>query len=780
MPFSPRGLSLAGGATVLIATVVATPSSMPEELTLTAASPALEPLALLEHVPMTAYLLRAEGNDFVLEGVNAAARAKTPALSSMVGRPISLLYADQPQIIEDARRCHRERTRVVRETSVRRHERVDAIRQTLVFASLDAARIVIYAQETASVANASAALNEVEERYRSLVASLPEAMLVRGPDGRVLAANDAAARLFGHSEASQLWGKVNLLAEGYRIETAAGEKVVPSESASQRSARNGDVIRGELYRAISPEGVSRWMRVSAQPIKKADGSLGGSVTLYTDETERFEARLAEREAALQLQLALDAGRMGTWQYDPIADVGDWSKTLDETFVFGDERPGWQGYLERIYPEDRRDASLVMQEMRGRPDGSTFEHEHRLVGDDGVIRWAKIRGRVERSDGRLRMLGTAMDVTERRRMQDELLHASRLESLGRLAGGLAHDFNNLLAAMLGSIELLGDVCPEAGQDDLTTLRHVTLRARDLTAQLLAFARQQRIELETLEVGALVRKVERLLQRLVGPTVDLSIETPEPGGLGLYVRADAAQLEQVLVNLVINARDAMTEGGRVNVRVSLAEADPRPGEWVALEVEDQGHGIDSAHLPHVFDPFFTTKESGTGLGLASSYGVVQTHGGSITVESEPGRGARFKVSLPRVLPEATALPLAGQSLSGRGRVLVVDDDDAVRTSTTRILRTLGYEVLSAADGAEATALANRQQGGLDVLVCDLAMPNQSGPEVAQSIRHMYPDIKVLFVSGYPRGAERELPAESFLQKPYDRDALARKLAALSAGA
>jgi CheY-like chemotaxis protein len=331
-------------------------------------------------------------------------------------------------------------------------------------------------------------------------------------------------------------------------------------------------------------------------------------------------------------------------------------------------------------------------------------------------------------------------------------------------------------MLASIELLGDVCPTSGHDDLTTLRHVTLRARDLTAQLLAFARQQRIVLETLEVGTLVRKVERLLLRLVGPTVDLAIDTPEPGQAELCVRADAAQLEQVLVNLVINARDAMPEGGRVNVRVSLVPGDARSGEWVVLEVEDHGSGIDSEHLAHVFDPFFTTKESGTGLGLASSYGVVQTHGGTITVKSEPGRGACFRVALPRVPAESSALTRVAASVSGRGRVLVVDDDAAVRTSTTRMLRTLGYEVVSAADGMEAEALAERGEGKLDVLVCDLAMPNKSGPEVAQSIRLLYPDIKVLFVSGYPRGAERELPAESFLQKPYDREALARKLTAL----
>ena len=737
----------------------------------------VEPLALLEHLPLTAYLLRAAHDDFVLEGVNAAARAKTPALSSMIGRPISLLYADQPQIIADAHRCHRERTRVVRETTVRRHERVDGVRQTLVFASIDAERIVIYAQESGDVQNASAELNEVQERYRSLLASLPEAMLLRGADGRILACNEAAAKLFGFDQASDLWGKTSALQSGYRIETPSGERVLPHQLASQRSAREGEVIRGELYRSVAPDGASRWIRVAAQPVWKSDGSLGGSVTLYTDETERVDARLAEREAALQLRMALDAGRMGTWQYDPVADVGEWSQSLDGIFALSGARPGFQGYLGRIHPEDRPGTLQILKDMVGKEDGAAFEHEHRFVGDDGITRWARIRGRVERTPGRVRMRGTAMDVTERRRMQDDLSRASRLESLGRLAGGLAHDFNNLLAAMLGSIELLGDVCPPAGQEDIATLRHVTLRARDLTAQLLAFARQQRIELETLELGGLVRKVERLLQRLVGPTIDLLIDTTAAERAGLYVRADAAQLEQVLVNLVVNARDAMPEGGQVVIRLGLEANPTEAGECVVLEVRDQGRGIASAHLAHVFDPFFTTKESGTGLGLTSSYGVIQTHGGNIGVESEPGRGACFKVRLPRVKPQALAGADTPSAASGKGRVLVVDDDAAVRTSTARMLQTLGYEVLSAADGAEAEALAGRHEGKLEFLVCDLAMPHKSGPEVARAIRHMYPDIKVLFVSGYPRGAERELPAETFLQKPYDRDALARKLATLS---
>lgn len=735
-----------------------------------------EPMALLEHLPVTAYLLRKLDDDFVLEGVNAAARAKTPALCSMLGRPISLLYADQPQMIEDAKRCQREQVRIERRTPVRRHERFDRVEQDLVFAPLGAQHIVIYGQVSNDDRSLNDELSEVEERYRSLLASLPVAMLLRDVEGRVLACNDLAAQLFGHAAAGDLWGKVALAAPGYRFETAQGRRITPSESPSRRSAKEGESVEGELCRALGPDGSERWLRISVQPVRKVGGQLGGSVTIFSDETERVVAERAQREAALQLQMALDAGRMGTWSYDPAADRGEWSPSLDAIFVLT-ERTNFEGYLQRIHPDDRASTLDVMQKMLAAQDGHAFEHEHRLVGDDGVTRWARIRGSVERSATGVRLLGTAMDVTERRRLQDELLHASRLESLGRLAGGLAHDFNNLLAAMLGSIELLGDVCPESGHEDLATMRHITLRARDLTAQLLAFARQQRTELETVDLCALVRKVERLLRRLVGPTVELVIDIGHADAFGLHVFADAAQLEQVLVNLVVNARDAMPRGGRVTVALGMEEADDRRA-WVTLAVTDQGSGIQSQHLPHVFDPFFTTKPTGTGLGLASSYGVVKAHGGTISVESEPGRGATFKVKLPRVTPARVPTRSPGASRGGRGRVLVVDDDDAVRTSTARMLQTLGYEVLTAASGGEAEALARAGSGKLDLLVCDLAMPNRSGPDVARSLVQLHPGLKVLFVSGYPRGAERELPAESFLQKPYDRDTLARKLATLGA--
>ncbi|HYP91253.1 MAG TPA: response regulator [Polyangiaceae bacterium] len=192
------------------------------------------------------------------------------------------------------------------------------------------------------------------------------------------------------------------------------------------------------------------------------------------------------------------------------------------------------------------------------------------------------------------------------------------------------------------------------------------------------------------------------------------------------------------------------------------------------------MQSQHLAHVFDPFFTTKPTGNGLGLASSYGVIKAHGGTIAVESEPGHGAVFRVELPRVPPELGQAASSAPSARGRGRVLVVDDDDSVRSSTARMLHTLGYQVLTAQSGVEAEALATSSDAPLDLLVCDLAMPSRSGPEVARAIKHLHPDIKVLFVSGYPRGTDRELPAESFLQKPYDRETLARKLSTLAARA
>jgi len=286
-------------------------------------------------------------------------------------------------------------------------------------------------------------------------------------------------------------------------------------------------------------------------------------------------------------------------------------------------------------------------------------------------------------------------------------------------------------------------------------------------------EQPIVLEVVDLMALLSKVERLLQRLVGPTIELVVS----GESGLFVRADAAQLEQVLVNLVVNARDAMPQGGELAVRVrgerrQVGDA----AESVVLEVEDHGSGMDSETVRHVFDPFFTTKDQGTGLGLASSYGIVLKHGGDILVDSEPGRGARFRVVLPRVHEAVRAERGPSPENSGTGCALVVDDEDSVRSTTARLVKSLGYDVLVASSGRQALEVARSHEGPIDVLLCDVAMPERSGPEVASEILRIRPKMRVLFVSGYPQGGESVVSSAGFLQKPFTRAALGAQLAAL----
>lgn len=745
---------------------------------------------VIEHSPTPAYLLRAVADDFVLEAVNASARAISPALVTMLGRGVSLLYRDQPEIIGDAQRCLREKKGVVREIDVRRHDRLEANqRQRLTFVFVEPDRLVIYAHDLAHPSNAEAALREAEQRYRSLVASVPDAVLIRGADGRVLACNEVAVELCGRTSQADLLGQLDILAPGIRIEDEGGASVSSRELPSVIVSQTGVGVKDRLFTQIRPDGSRKFVRVSVEPLRDSNGAVAGSVTLYADETVRISAERAARETAARLELALDAARMGTWEFEPGKGAGTWSPSLFDVFAMHGSARDFAGFWSRVHPDDRRMLSEVAQTLSRGTEGQTFEHEFRLLGDDGEWRWARARGRLELHDGVARMAGTLMDVTERRNLEEELRRAHRLESIGRLAGGLAHDFNNLLAAMLGSLELLEEVCPPEGLDDLATARHGAERARDLTRQLLAFARKQPIVLGAVDTASLVVKVERLLQRLVGPAIELVISA-EPG---LTVRADAAQLEQVLVNLVVNARDAMPAGGVLNVRV---RADRHrldvERDVVVIEVEDQGKGMDAETIRHVFDPFFTTKETGTGLGLASSYGIVQQHGGDILVDSEVGRGARFRIVLPRTTSVGSVRAEPAARSHGAGCVLVVDDEESVRKTTARLLKSLGYDVVLASNCDEAINVAQTHPLPIDVLLCDVAMPERSGAEVAREVARVRPTIRTLFVSGSPEGIERNPDriesnpegarcngdSPGFLQKPYTRAALGAKLLALKA--
>ncbi len=368
-------------------------------------------------------------------------------------------------------------------------------------------------------------------------------------------------------------------------------------------------------------------------------------------------------------------------------------------------------------------------------------------------------------------------TEARRLGEQLLHAQRLESLGRLAGGVAHDFNNLLTVIEGNLRLLADDLPaRADRELLDDAVGASQRAAHLTKQLLAFGRKQRIDRSVFDAGKKIEDLARMLERLVGEAVTLHVAA---NGDGLWVNADPNQLEQVLMNLTLNARDAMPKGGTLHVEVDRVRS--READFVRLRVRDSGVGMDADTRAQLFEPFFTTKEpgKGTGLGLSTVYGIVQQHGGFVDVVSSPGNGSTFDVLLPAAAPLASApkgASSAAAMTSGTETVLLVEDEDAVRRVAERFLRRLGYEVLVASGGAEAIAIVGRLGRPLDLLFTDVMMPGMDGRELTERLRALQPGLKVLFVSGYTgdylQTQTGELPAAThFLYKPYEPSKAAR---------
>ena len=737
-------------------------------------------LGFLEEAPICTYAVRRVADDFVIEQVNAAARRQNPAIVALLGTPMTRAYSDQPQVLEDARRCAAEGVVVERELTVRRYDRTDATQRVrLRFVPAPPDHLLLFMVELSSPDLARAAVREAEGRYESLIASLPDAVLVRGSDGRVVFCNELAIKLVGAKSPHDLLGKLDILPREMVVLNEAGELIKTEDFPSRRAITTGVASDGKLYALLGKDEM-RWMRIAAQPIVWEDGSIKGSVTTFTDVTERVKAQGELRESAARLDLALSAARMGVWEYEPAHDKGWWSQNLFDIFDIKTAMTGLAPFLVHVHPDDRERVGTQCVSLAEGADGDTFEEEFRLIGDDGVTRWARVQGRLTHNATRRHLGGTVMDVTAQRLLEEQLHRASRLESIGRLAGGIAHDFNNLLAAMLGSLELVEGAAGSGARDDLATIRHSALRARDLTRQLLAFARKQPVQWRTVDVSLLVRDVERLLRRLVGPSISIGIDLSGPA----LVSADPSLLEQVLLNLVVNARDAMPNGGHLHISVAHCpngELRPDcPGSAV-LTVADSGMGMDEETRRRLFEPFFTTKQSGTGLGLASSYGIIQQHRGDITVESEPGRGTRFIVTLPclpadTVARHATVAPPA--ALGAKGTVLVVDDEDAVRKTTARLVKSLGYEVYAASTLTEAVEATTENPGNIDMLLCDIAMPGEDGRDLAAALVRLRPELKVLFMSGYSSDMqEMRLDGALFVQKPFSRDELAQKLAELA---
>ncbi len=492
----------------------------------------------------------------------------------------------------------------------------------------------------------------------------------------------------------------------------------------------------------------------------------------------------------RMDFALQAGGVGVWDADLHAGTVVWSGTHEAIHGLspGGFRGTFEAFLECIHPEDREAARTAI-EAALQPEHSP-RLEYRTIWPDGSTHWIVGRGRPVgiNTEGASRVIGIGIDITERRQLEDQLRQAQKMEAIGQLAGGVAHDFNNLLTVILGFAELLREdlASNDPALEGVSEIRKAADRATSLTQQLLAFSRRQILQPTVLNVNAVVTSAGEMLRRLIPATIALKIC---PGDHLRHVRADVTQLEQVLLNLVVNARDAMPHGGTLTIEttnVTLDEVFARrhgvapvaPGPFVMIAVSDTGVGMDSETQKRIFEPFFTTKPAGrgTGLGLATVFGIVKQSDGFVWVYSEEGKGTTFKVYLPavdtvpQVRDESSAHPEAGPR--GEETVLLAEDEESVRLLARTLLERCGYRVLDAATPAIAEHVSAHETGPIHLLVTDIVMPGSSGPELFARIAGLRPALRVLYMSGYADGAVIELGAP-FIQKPFSAMGFTRKV-------
>ncbi|MBI2681839.1 MAG: response regulator [Acidobacteriales bacterium] len=505
--------------------------------------------------------------------------------------------------------------------------------------------------------------------------------------------------------------------------------------------------------------------------------------------QQAEERLFESTA--RFQAVTRATQDVIWDWDLRTDTIWRSENLQARFGFvaGEIEPtvGW--WEERIHPDDRERVSTSLRDAVNH-HGETWSASYRLRrGDEG---YASVldRGRVLHDPaGRpIRMLGVLVDVTDHLQMERQISALHKFEALGRLAGGIAHDFNNLLGAIIGFSELLLDQVEgnDSAEKYVTEIRKAGNRAAQLTRQLMAFSRKQVLEPKVLDLNSIITDMSEMLRRLIGE--DVQIDTIASPHLGT-VKADPGQTEQVILNLVINARDAMPMGGKLTIETANVDLDETyarmhvgvtPGRYVMLAISDTGAGMDSKTLACIFEPFFTTKKTGTGLGLATVFGIVKQSGGNIWVYSEPGRGTTFKVYIPRVDEPRDAVAGTSQvtvAAGGSETVLLVEDSEPLRMVAYEFLSRAGYKVLQALDANDVTRFAEQDSAPIHLLLTDVVMPEMSGREVAELVKRHHARTKVLFMSGYTDDAILRHgivdQGVAFLSKPFSEEGLVRKV-------
>jgi len=622
-------------------------------------------------------------------------------------------------------------------------------------------------------------MRDSEERYRLLFESNPQPMWVYENDSlRFLAVNEAAIQSYGYSREEFL---------AMTLKDIRPEEDVPALLDSIHRVQPGLYAAG-VWRHRKKDGAIIEVEITIHPLSFM--GQAARLTLANDVTERRRAERALRterdHSAIIIQATPSmvcglAPSGSTLFMNPAAEAVTGYTAADivgrsfwQTFYPGDEYGQAEQISREIEEGDVRDCEMVLTTR---------------TGEKRTIAWSFVR-RLDETGKLIEIVGFGNDITERRGLEEQLRQSQKMEAVGRLAGGVAHDFNNLMTAVTGYSELLlrREKKKDGSCKELEEIHRAGERAAELTRQLLAFGRRQVMKPRVVDLNGVVAGMDSMLRRLIGEDIDLlTALSPDLG----QVKVDPGQIEQALMNLALNSRDAMPSGGKLTIsttNVSLDEAyarrhvGVRPGPYAMLAVSDTGSGIDAQTRSHLFEPFFTTKgqAQATGLGLSTVYGIVKQSGGHIFVYSEPGRGTTIKIYLPRVedpVEVAPAPDARGASAGGSETILLVEDEDAVRSLARDILEMNGYKVLVARDGAEGLQICERHHGTIDLLLTDVVMPHMSGRDLVDRAGPLRPAMRVLYMSGYTGDAIVHqgvlAPGSEMLEKPFTVAALVRKV-------
>jgi PAS domain S-box-containing protein len=616
-----------------------------------------------------------------------------------------------------------------------------------------------------------------EERFHQLAENIDEVFFIMDAQFReTLYINAAYEKIWGQSCQSLYDNPASFL------------EPLPSDDRVRLQDHIRRIQRGELggkleFRIDHKDGSVRWVTIQAVPIRNEDGEVYRISGVALDITESREARLALEESAERFRMLTEAS------FDAIA--------LSQ---HGEIREVNQGFL-HMFGYDRMDevigrpiSEFIAEESRGESDrrvSTNREGMYELMGErkDGKKLLLDATARIQRSRGAESRITALRDVTEKRALENQFRQSQKMEAVGRLAGGVAHDFNNLLTVILSYTDMLieGVAPKDPRAEDLDQIRKAGLAAATLTRQLLAFSRQQVIEPRLVDLNEIVNSSDKLLRRLIGEDIQLEAKL---GGQAFTVMIDPGQLEQVIMNLAVNARDAMPAGGKLTLETTAVTMDgdyvrdhwpAHPGRFAMLAVSDTGCGMNEETRSRIFEPFFTTKSvgEGTGLGLATVYGIVKQSNGFIWVYSEPNEGTTFKIYFPlvdRPADEYVERPEPATIPTGTETILLAEDSPAVRVAVRQILERFGYTVIEAPNGKVALSAAERQSH-IDLLLTDVVMPEMSGRQLAEEFSGLRPAAKILFMSGYTddaiirHGVLR--PGTAYIQKPFSAELLARKV-------